>query len=63
MVWFWITVMRRLSACGAAGRVYHLPGGEGLETDQMPLLDQPIRHALAFHIRTGKHAVTEFDWE
>jgi len=20
-------------------------------------------HTIAFHIRTGKHAVTEFDWD
>jgi hypothetical protein len=29
----------------------------------MPALNQPIMHTLAFHYRTGEHAVTEFDWE
>ena len=48
-------------ACLAVGPVYRLLGSEGLETDQMPPLNNPILHTLAFHIRTGKHAVREFD--
>lgn len=50
-------------ACVAAGPVYRLLGAEGLGTDQMPALNEPIMHTIAFHIRTGKHAVTEFDWD
>jgi hypothetical protein len=29
----------------------------------MPALDQPIMKSLAFHIHTGGHAITAFDWE
>jgi hypothetical protein len=29
----------------------------------MPALNQPIMHTIGYHIRTGKHAVTDFDWD
>ena len=29
----------------------------------MPDLDKPIMHTIGFHYRTGKHAVTAFDWD
>jgi hypothetical protein len=47
----------------AAGPVYRLLGAEGLGTDQMPGLNHPIQHTLAFHIRDGVHTVTEYDWD
>jgi hypothetical protein len=50
-------------ACVAAGPVYRLLGAEDLGTDQMPALNQPILRTLAFHFRTGEHAVTAFDWD
>jgi hypothetical protein len=51
-----------LAAVGASP-VFQLLGAEGLGTDKMPPLNQPIMHTLAFHIRDGKHAVTAFDWD
>lgn len=45
------------------GRVYALFGEHGLETDVMPTVDQPIMHDVAYHVRTGVHDVTAFDWE
>ena len=45
------------------GRVYALFGKRGLETNQMPPVDHPIQHDVAYHIRTGKHDVTAFDWK
>jgi dienelactone hydrolase len=50
-------------AAVAAGPVFKLLKGEGLGTDQMPAINQPIMHTIAFHIRDGKHAVTAFDWD
>jgi hypothetical protein len=50
-------------AAVAAGPVYKLLKAEGLGTDQMPGLNQPIMHTLAFHIRAGKHAVMGYDWD
>jgi hypothetical protein len=50
-------------ACVAAGPVYRLLGAQDLGADQMPGLNQPILHTLAFHFRTGQHTVTPFDWD
>ncbi len=50
-------------AAVAAGPVYKLLGAEGLGTDQMPSLNQPIMHTIGYHIRDGEHAVTAFDWD
>jgi hypothetical protein len=46
-----------------ASRVYDLLGKQGIGTDQMPGLHQPIQHTVAYHIRAGKHDVTEYDWQ
>jgi hypothetical protein len=46
-----------------AGEVYSLFGQEGVETNEMPALDHPVGHRINYHIRTGKHDVTLFDWE
>jgi hypothetical protein len=51
-----------LSAVGA-GPVYSLFRATGLGTDQMPGLHQPIMNDIGYHIRAGKHDVTEYDWE
>ena len=46
-----------------AGPVYSLFGRKGLETKTQPPVNQPIHTDVAYHIRTGKHDVTDFDWE
>ena len=45
------------------GRVYELFGKKGLGTAQMPPPNQPIMHDVGYHIRAGKHDVTEYDWD
>ena len=46
-----------------AGPVYELLGKKGLGVGDMPGLDQPVGDTVRYHIRTGKHDVTDFDWE
>jgi hypothetical protein len=46
-----------------AGPVFRLFGKEGLPSDSMPEIDQPIMEDVGYHIRTGKHDVTDYDWE
>ena len=50
-------------AAVAAGPVFKLLGGDGLDTDVMPPLDTPIMHTIAFHEHTGKHEINQFDWD
>jgi hypothetical protein len=59
----WADPKGEFLACVAAGPVYRLLGAQDLGTNEMPPFNQPIMHTLAFHIRTGKHAVTGFDWD
>ncbi|MBL8816016.1 MAG: acetylxylan esterase [Planctomyces sp.] len=46
-----------------AGEVYQLFGKEGLTSDTMPGVNQPVMSSVGYHIRTGAHDVTEYDWE
>ena len=44
--------------------VYHLFGKQGLEINQMPPADTPWQDGyIAYHIRTGVHNITVYDWE
>jgi hypothetical protein len=43
--------------------VYHLYGKKGIESMEMPGVNQPVQNTVAYHIRTGKHDVTDYDWE
>ncbi len=59
----WADPKGEFLALVAAGPVYRLLGAQDLGTDQMPAVNQPILRTMAFHVRTGKHEVTDFDWE
>ena len=59
----WADPKGEFLACVGAGPVYRLLGAQGLGTDQMPPLNQPIMHTIGYHYRTGKHEVTAFDWD
>ena len=46
-----------------AGEVYQLFELEGLPSDQIPDVNNPIQKSIGYHIRTGGHDVKDFDWE
>ena len=46
-----------------ADPVYRLLGTEGLGTDKMPKADAPVHGRIGYHLRTGRHDVTDYDWK
>lgn len=46
-----------------AGEVYSLFGKKGLGTDEMPPVNHPVGSTIQYHIRTGKHDITLYDWQ
>lgn len=43
-----------------AYKLYDLPG---LHTSEMPEVEKPVMGTIGYHIRKGKHDVTDYDWE
>ncbi len=43
--------------------VYDLFGKKGVGVDEMPGIDHPVGDTVMYHIRTGVHDVTTYDWE
>ena len=46
-----------------AGRAYELLGEQGLGVSEQPPVNQPVMRTVGYHIRTGKHDVTAYDWD
>ncbi len=45
-----------------AGPVYQLFGLRGVESSEQPAVNSPVGDSIGYHIRTGKHDVTDYDW-
>jgi hypothetical protein len=59
----WADPRGEFLAAHYASAVYDLYGKKGIETMDMPKVNEPIHHTVSYHIRTGKHDVTDYDWE
>ena len=46
-----------------AGPAFKLFGKNVFESDTMPAVNSPVQFDVAYHIRTGKHDVTDYDWD
>lgn len=43
--------------------VFSLFGRKGYGVTEQPEIDHSVGHRIGYHVRTGKHDVTQFDWE
>jgi hypothetical protein len=46
-----------------AGVVYRLFKEKGVGVDSMPPVGRPVGDFIGYHIRTGKHDITLYDWQ
>jgi hypothetical protein len=59
----WADPRGEFLAAKAAEPVYCLLGREGLGVADLPSPDRPVGGSIGYHLRTGKHALTAYDWE
>jgi hypothetical protein len=59
----WADPRGEFLAAKGAEPVYRLFGKVGLGVDDQPPLNQPAGDFIRYHVRSGKHDVTDYDWE
>jgi hypothetical protein len=59
----WADPKGEFLAAKNAEPVYRLFARAGLCVEDMPPVNKPVGDFIGYHIRTGKHDVTEYDWQ
>ena len=58
----WADPKGEFLSCVKASPVYKFLGKEGFPADIMPPVNHSVIGTIGYHIRTGKHDVTPYDW-
>ena len=59
----WADPRGEFLSCVGADPVYRLLGTEGLPSGDWPSVNSPLHGQIGYHVRTGKHDVTAYDWD
>ena len=59
----WADPRGEFLAAKEASPVYELYGKKGIKTKKMPPVNTPFHGNIGYHLREGKHDVTDYDWE
>ena len=59
----WADPKGEFLSASLASEAYQLYGLKGLPTDEMPEPDTPVHGVVSYHIRSGKHNITTYDWD
>ena len=59
----WADPRGEFLSCIGANSVYRLFGMVGLPAESWPEVNQPVHGRIGYHVRSGKHDVTAYDWQ
>lgn len=59
----WADPKGEFLSCVGASPVYNLLGMKGLPASELPPVNSPVIGTIGYHIRTGGHGVTLYDWQ
>ena len=59
----WADPKGEFLAAKHASPVYEWLGKEGLSESEMPKINEPVAHDIGYHVRSGVHDVTLYDWQ